>query len=429
MLRGIIMDNSGNIFLSSSSQMVQIDVKELQIGMYVSELDRPWLETSFLFQGFELKSTADIKELQKQCEYVFIDVEKQNKSKKITSRNTGYSKGWLEKREPLEKKSNFRQEFSAAESIHQNASSLVKSFMEDVALGRSINTAMAKTAVAECVQSIIKSPDALMWLTQLKNRDEYTSQHSMNVCIFTIALGRQLGLSEPELEDLGLCGMMHDMGKMKIPLEVLNKPGRFEPDELATMKSHPTLGWRLLMSSSAIPGCVIDAAYGHHERLDGKGYPRGLTAEGIPLYTRIVTIADMYDAITSDRVYKNGKTHLDAINIMTKASGDQLDSGLVMKFIESLGIYPPGNIVEMTNGEVAVVIETNAVKKLKPKVTMLLNEEKDRVKPRLVDLAKMDLDASGKSYGIKRMVRTDEFDIDINLLYKMGLVQDSLAAA
>ena len=422
------MSDENNIFLSSSLELTQIDVKDLQIGMYVSELDRPWLETSFMFQGFELKSSADIKEVQRQCTFVYIDVEKQSKTKIISSKNTAYSKGWLKERKSPAIKTNFTEEFTQAEEVHTKTSGLVKSFMEDVALGRAINVEMAKAAVSECVQSIVNSPDALMWLTQLKNKDEYTSQHSMNVCIFSIALGRQLDLSETELEDIGLCGMMHDMGKMKIPLHVLNKPGRFEPEELVIMQSHPTIGWKLLMSDHEMPGCVIDAAYGHHERLDGKGYPRGLTEERIHPYTRIVTIADMYDAISSDRVYKKGKTHLEAINIMTKASGDQLDTGLVLKFIESLGIYPPGNIVEMTNGEVAVVIETNPIKKLKPKITMLLNEDKKRVKPRLVDLAKMDLDASGNSYGIRRIVRPEEYNVDINMLYKMGLVQDGLAS-
>lgn len=300
--------------------------------------------------------------------------------------------------------------------------------MEEVSLGRPINVQIAKKAVSDCVQSIMNSPDALLWLTQLKNADEYTSQHSMNVCILSIALGRQIDLSEAELEDIGLCGMMHDMGKMKIPLQVLNKPGRFEPEELAIMQTHPKVGAGLLMSSSGFPGCVIDAAYGHHERLDGKGYPRGLKAEYIAPYTRIVTIADMYDAISSDRVYKKGRTHLEAINILTKACGDQLDNNLVIKFIEGLGIYPPGSIVEMTNGEVAVVIETNPVKKLKPKVTMLLSEQKKRVKPRLVDLAKIDLDASGQSYGVKRIVRADEYKLDLNLLHKMGVLQQSIAS-
>ncbi|MDT8425088.1 MAG: DUF3391 domain-containing protein, partial [Methyloprofundus sp.] len=243
-----MINDNNNIFFSTSIEETKIYAKDLQIGMYVSRLDRPWLETTFLFQGFELKTVHDIQEVQKQCAYVFVDVSKQNKSVRNTLQDTPYSKGWLEKRKAPLKKSNFQQEFAYAESVYGKTSSLVKSFMEQVSLGRTLNVEIAKKAVAECVQSIINSPDALMWLTQLKNVDEYTSQHSMNVCIFSIALGRQLDLSEQELEDLGLCGMMHDMGKLKVPLHILNKPGAFEPEELAIMQSHPALGQKLLIS-------------------------------------------------------------------------------------------------------------------------------------------------------------------------------------
>lgn len=400
----------------NAKNILKIDVKELKVGMYVSKLDRPWLESSFLFQGFELKKEADIKEVQKQCVFVYIDIDKQSKSIKLdlTLGN------WKDKNKTPKRTSSFKEEFSYAKSVFHETSDTVKGFMEDISLGRAINVEIAKKAVAECVQSIIKSPDALMWLTQLKNRDEYTAQHSMNVCILSIALGRQINLPEEYLEEVGLCGMMHDMGKMKIPLEILNKPGRFTDEEFAIMNSHTTLGWKMLMEQKGMPGSVIDTAYTHHERLDGKGYPRGLTGEKIPLLVRIVTIADMYDAIASDRVYKKGKTHLDAIKIMDQARGTQLDSKLVIKFIESLGIYPTGSIVEMTNGEVAVVIESHTTKKLKPKITMLLNEDKKRVKPRLVDLSKMDLDSSGNNYQIKRIIRSDEYDIDMALLYRMG---------
>lgn len=420
------MEHENNIFLSSTVALTKVYVTELQIGMYVSKLDRPWLDSTFMFQGFELRTKADIAEVQKQCEFVYIDVEKTQKNVIVKPKVTPFSKNWLAGRNPPKRKSNFSHEFVYAESVHKKSSSLVKSFMEDVAIGRAINVEIAKKVVAECVDSVMKSPDALMWLTQLKNKDEYTSQHSMNVCIFSIALARQIHLSENGIHDVGLCGMMHDMGKMKIPLHILNKPARFEAEELAIMNTHPAEGMKLLMSSSGMPGCVIDAAYGHHERLNGKGYPRGLKAESIHPYTQIVAIADTYDAISSDRVYKKGKTHLEAIKILTQASSDQFDSGLVIKFIESLGIYPPGNIVEMTNGEVAVIVESNQTKRLKPKITMLLDEEKKRVKPRLVDLAKMDLDATGKSYAIKGIVRPDKYDIDLNQLYKMGLIHDSL---
>ena len=423
------MEHENNIFLSTSIELTEVNVSELLIGMYVSKLDRPWLKTTFKFQGFELKTRADIEEVQKQCHFVYIDVKKTKRHVTIRPRATPFSQHWLERRNPPKRKSNFSHEFVYAESVHKRTSNLVKSFMEDVHIGRAINVEIAKKAVSECVNSVMNSPDALMWLTQLKNKDEYTSQHSMNVCILSIALARQINLPEHEIQDIGLCGMMHDMGKMKIPMEILNKPGRFEPEEYDIMKTHPGLGMQILMSSNDIPGCVIDAAYGHHERLDGKGYPRGLLAESIHPYTRIVSIADTYDAIASDRIYKEGITHLETINILTRVSGEQLDSGLVIKFIESLGIYPPGNIVEMNSGEVAVVVETNYTKRLKPKITVLLDKDKKLIKPRLIDMAKMSEDAAGKSYTIKRMVRADKYGFDLNKLYEMKVVQDSLVKA
>ena len=197
---------------------MQIDVKDLKVGMFVSKLDRPWLETNFLFQGFELKNQADIEEVQRQCEFVYIDVNKQTHVPQYVSRSTPYTKDYLDQVKPPEKRTSFKQEIKKAELIYRKTSSLVKSFMEEVQLGRPINVLAAKEAVSNCVDSILNAPDALMLMTQLKNRDEYTAQHSMNVCVFAIALGRQINLSVAELNNVGLCGMMHDMGKMRVPL-------------------------------------------------------------------------------------------------------------------------------------------------------------------------------------------------------------------
>ena len=389
-------------FLASSNTLTKIHVENLKVGMYVSKLDKPWLESTFLFQGFELKNQADINAVCEQCKFVFIDVDKQNKSLLFKSKDTPYSKGWLDTRTPPDKLSSFEQEIERAGAVYQETSNLVRSFMQEVSLGKTLNVEIAKKAVAECVDSILHAPDALLWMTQLKNRDLYTSQHSMNVCILAIALGRQINLSVQELNNVGLCGMMHDMGKMLVPLEILNKPGKLEPDELKIMQSHAKLGWKLLLSSSGMYGGAIDVAHSHHERLDGTGYPRKLIAEQISPYTRIVAIVDMYDAITSDRIYQKGRTHLEAINIMTKMCGTHLDSGLTYKFIECLGIYPPGSIVEMSNGEIAIVIEANQKKRLKPKIILLLDEDKKPRAERMVDLSKIDLDGSRQEYRISK---------------------------
>jgi len=422
------MNDSNALFFSSSNELTKINVQDLRVGMYVAKLDKPWLESNFLYQGFELKNQADINAVVEQCKFVFIDAKKQNKTLTFESKDTPYSKGWLDSKIPPDKLSSFEKEIEHAGYVYQETSNLVRSFMEDVCLGKTITVEIAKKAVAQCVDSILQAPDALLWMTQLKNRDLYTSQHSMNVCILAIALGRQLNLSIKELNNVGLCGMMHDMGKMSVPLEVLNKPGKLEPDELKIMQSHPELGWKLLMSSSDMYVGAIDVAHSHHERLDGTGYPRKLTAQMITPYTRIVAIVDMYDAITSDRVYQKGRTHLDAINIMTSMCGTHLDSGLTYKFIECLGIYPPGCIVEMSNGEIAIVVEANQKKRLKPKIILLLDEDKNPRTERIVDLSKMDLDASGQDYRITKIVKADDYGIDLNKYYHTGIIEKGLAS-
>lgn len=418
------MQNKINDLLIDSVELVQIDVKDLKIGMFVSKLDRPWLETKFWFQGFELKNQADIDAVQQQCEFVFIDVTKQTKVPQYVARGTDYTPDFLEKVQPPAKRSSFRREISKAEVIYQKTSGLVKSFMEEVKFGRPINALAAKKAVAYCVDSVLNAPDALMLMTQLKNRDEYTAQHSMNVCIFSIALGRQVGLPVEELNHVGLCGMMHDMGKMQVPLEILNKPGGFSPEELAVMQSHTVKGWKILLATNGMYSGAVDVAFTHHERLDGKGYPRHLTAEQITPYARMVAIADMYDAVSSDRVYKKGKSHLDSIKILTESSSTgHLDPGLTMKFIESLGIYPAGSLVELSSGEVAMVIEVNPKAKLKPKILMLRDAQKKSCQEFIVDLALAGANFSGQPLKISTVLRADECGIDLLKYYQSGLLQ------
>jgi len=418
------MERDFNKPWSTGVEPIKIDVKDLKIGMYVSKLDRPWLETNFWFQGFELKTQADIEAVQRQCQYVFIDVSQQNSVSHYASRATAYTKDYLEKVEPPPRRSSFTQEIKKAEIIHQQTSRLVKSFMDDVKLGGTINGMLAKKAVAYCVESLLNCPDALMLMTQLKNRDEYTAQHSMNVCIYAIALGRQIHLSVEELNNLGLCGMLHDIGKMQVPDEVLNKPGSLNPLELQTMQSHTVKGWHILMHASGMYPGAIDVAYMHHERLDGKGYPRKLKSEQIPVYARMNAIADTYDAITSDRVYQDGRSHLDAIKILTEISrSDHIDSALTMKFIECLGIYPAGMLVELSSGEVALVLEVNPKAKLKPKLLMLLDAHKQPCNEFIIDLSMVSQNADGQHYVIKRVMRPCECGIDLLKYYQRGILQ------
>ena len=231
--------------------LVQTPVQNLKFGMYVSELDKPWLETDFPFQGIMIETEKDIQALRKVCQYVYIDVSKQKKrtaaSKTII---TSFKNETLKIGTPPERQGTFEKEIIRAELTYQETGTLVTNFMNKVASGGGVDGKSAKEAVFACVNSILHSPDAFLWLSQLKEKDKYTARHSLNVCVLSIVLGRHIGLSEKRLNNVGLCGMMHDMGKMLVPLDVLNKPGKLEPDELQLMQSHTTLGYELLKSST-----------------------------------------------------------------------------------------------------------------------------------------------------------------------------------
>ncbi len=384
---------------------MRIHVYELKIGMFVSELDIPWEQSPFSLQGFDLKSLADIKAVQDVCDYVVIDPARQKRIHGAISNKPAPS---------------FLKAFEDSETSYQKTSSLVKGMMDDIRFGNQLNAKDAKQAVAECVENVLKMPNTMLLLTQLKNQDEYTSQHSLNVCILSILLARHMDYSVEEINRIGLCGLLHDMGKAKVPEEILNKPGKLTADELKIMNSHTTLGRNILMSARDVYPGTVDVAYTHHERLDGKGYPRGLNHEGISLYARLVAVVDAYDAITSDRVYQKGRLHLQAIAILTQARETQFDSTVVLKFIDCLGIYPVGNAIEMKNGEVGVVIEANLNNKTKPKILMLMDAEKNFIDSRILELAKNPADKNGEPYRIHKVLRKGEYGIDLYEFNQQG---------
>ncbi len=415
------------IVLDSQLVKVKVAVEKLMLGQYVTELDRPWLESPFLFQGFFLTTDKHISLVQELCQYVYVD------TTRIIEKETEFLQEDKRKNivypPPPKKTSTFFKEITQSDKIFSKTLQLIKGFLKNIEVNKNLDIDEAKKAVDQVVYSVIKTPDALMWLTQLKKKDEYTSQHSMNVCVLSVALGRYIGLAENELKELGLCGMLHDMGKMLIPDKVLNKPGKLEGKEIKIMKYHTVLGLKILKKSKGrVPLSVINVAYSHHERVDGKGYPRGIGQDKISRPTRIVAIADMYDALTSDRVYRKGCSHLEAIDIMAKMSGKHLDYALVLKFIECLSIYPPGSIVELTNNEIAIVVEVNQDEKLRPKIILLLGSDKQPRSEKVIDLAQRDKDIGGEMYTIRRTVRAVDYDIDIMKFYNRGVLQKGFSS-
>jgi HD-GYP domain-containing protein (c-di-GMP phosphodiesterase class II) len=238
-------------------------------------------------------------------------------------------------------------------------------------------------------------------------------------------LGRHINLSVADLNKVGLCGMMHDVGKLLIPPEILHKSSPLDEEETRTMKTHTRLGYNLLKSSDNMNASAATVALTHHEQLDGRGYPRRMQESGISQYTKIVSIANAYDGMTSDNAYQKGKTHLEATHILTNLAGTHFDPPLVVKFIESIGVYPPGSLVEMTNGSVGMVVEVHENAKLRPKIVIILDEEKKPISERMIDLSSMAKDKRGEVYTIKNIIKAKDWNVDVSKYYREGLLQKS----
>lgn len=414
----------------STSTRVMVAVDQLTLGMYVTELDRPWVDTPFLFQGFELKTEADIRAVKDICDHVYIDATKNKRvfrtapvAKKIILAEKNFE--IANYGNPPKKLGQFEKEIGRAEKIYGNAETVVANFMRTVENGGGIDSILAKIAVSECVESILHSPDAMLWLTQLKHKDEQTAQHSLNVSILSIVLGRHINLPHTELNKLGLCGMMHDVGKLLIPPEILHKSTPLDEEEIRIMKTHTRLGYNLLKSSDNMNTSAATVALTHHEQVDGRGYPRRLQDDKISHFAKIVAIANSYDGMTNDKPHQKGKTHLEATHILTNLAGTYFDPVLVVKFIECIGVYPPGSLVELTNGCVAMVVEVNEQAKLRPKVIVILDENKNQIAGHLIDLSTMPEDARGDVYTIKSIIKARDWNVDVSKYYQQGLLQKS----
>lgn len=402
---------------------VKVDVSQLKEGMYVCELDRPWTETSFLLQGILIECQDDIDQVQEFSSFVYIDTEKSHASilphlksisaneKKVvqnTSSVTSASAADLEQ-------SNFKKELKVARKVHSRTKSYIDSALEDVRLGQAVNTDEAKEVVIQVANSITRSSHAMVWLTNMKNRDEYTSIHCMNVCIMAVSFGRSIGMKKPELEIIGLGALLHDLGKMRVPLEILNKPGKLTEEEFEVMKTHPMEGFTMLEKQADLPLEVLDIVKHHHERRNGRGYPSRLKGEEITNMTRMVAIVDVYDAITSDRCYHDAITPHDALKNMYEWVNEDFDKIFIEQFIKCLGIYPIGCVVELNLGHVGIVVTASEKTKLRPIVLLISNSKGEKFPtPKLLNLAHPNWCSGAQKLEVKRILSKNEYDFDIN---------------
>lgn len=394
----------------------KIDVKDLRVGMFVVELDKPWEESSFMFQGLELKSPADVLAVQKECKFVWVDYDEFSLQKSAPA--TGMSGPGVGS--GLDKEIKVEDELDAATEVHSLASKAISNLFEEIRLGAEVDGTKVKQAVNGCVDSILRNPDASVWLTRIQAKHEATAQHSLNVAALSIIIAKSMNMNNRELEDVGVCGMLHDVGKTSVSEEVLNKPGPLDEAEMAEMQKHTRYGRDILLSTKSVMSGAADVAHSHHERPDGQGYPRRLPDDSIPMYAKIVAIAEAYDTMTINQPYRAAFSPSDAIQELYAQRGKQFDEDLVIRFIDSVGIFPPGSIVEMINKEVGIVL-SNTSDKLRPRVIMILDASGEPTAQRIVDLSQMDTDNEGNIYQIKTTHSDGAYGIDVGDFQRAGL--------
>jgi HD-GYP domain-containing protein (c-di-GMP phosphodiesterase class II) len=422
---------------------VRVPVSKLRRGMFVCRLDKEWVDSTFLFQGFLITNDELIEQLKEECDYVFIDENRGLPASKslaeiehkprIKPKKSFLDKLMAIKKKPPSRKNThilrdivelsidsrtispptklapFDEEMPHAEKAHTTANALIKDFMAHVKRGGPVDIIVAKHAVYDCMSSILRSPDAMLLLTRLKTKNYSLWQHSMNVSVLAISLGRYLNLHDDELIVLGLCGMFHDIGKLKISNEVL-MAANTKKELQAILDSHTILGRDILLKNMGqLAEIAAQVAYSHHEHLDGSGFPQGLQGAQINSYTRMISIINTYDDLTTSRPGKKGLTHYDAMTILLERAGKHFDPTLVDSFNRCIGTYPVGCAVEMNTGEIAVIVEENEEQRLRPKIMLLTNAEKEKIPKKVVNLAELEFTSEEDSYFIKAIVDDETY--------------------
>ncbi len=416
----------------SKKMIKKIDVIDLRKGMYISELDRPWKETNFLFQGFEVTDDAMLSDIKNLCNYVFVEtdyVPGSNQPRSATSPGINIKiapktvrdttpdlsyvlEGPATKKRWRSEETTLEVELPRARKIESDTRNVLYSTLEDVRLGRTIDSAATKAVIADMVESIISNPDAMGVLSQLKNADEYTALHSIRVCILALTFGRHLDMTREELNLLGVGALLHDVGKMKIPNEILNKSEKLTEKEFEIVKTHVPLGVAVLENSPGISPLSIEVAANHHERYGGGGYASGIKGNSIGVFGMVAGIVDCYDAITSDRTYHKGMTAYEALSKMYQWRTSAFHPGLVEQFIQCMGVYPIGSLVELSTGAIGVVATVNRERRLKPRVVLILNPEKQKFETvKVVDLMQEANDNPKGAPEIKKVIPAGEYGI------------------
>ena len=375
----------------------RIAVTDVRVGMYIQEFCGSWMDHPFWKAKFLLDSPKDLQRIRSSgVRELWIDA---SKGLDIEAGTESVSEAQAEAEtqarllaaelQPAGKLHSLEDELERAARLCARSKKAVASMFGDIRMGQALQFEAAEQLVEDIAESVMRHPNALISLARLKTADEYTYMHSVAVCALMIALARQLGLAEAQVREAGLAGLLHDVGKMAVPLELLNKPGKLTDAEFDCVRRHPEAGGKILIESKQVSALVLDVCLHHHEKVDGSGYPHRLAGDQISLFARMGAVCDVYDAITSNRPYKRGWDPAESIRKMAEWKG-HFDPVVFQAFVKTVGIYPVGSLVRLESGRIGVVMEQQAKSLLAPKVKVFFSAKlKVAIPQEVIDLGKL----------------------------------------
>jgi putative nucleotidyltransferase with HDIG domain len=381
--------------MTTTDTIKKIAVGQLRPGMYIHDLNCSWMDHPFVTSSFMVDNDKRVREVQSLgIPEVYIDTLKgldvadaptQAEVDSAIARDMEAIA-----REPAQeiRRVSLEEELGRAKKLHSEANRVVKGMLQDIRLGRQIEMDRVEPLVEQMVDSIFRNQDALLPLARLREHDNYTFQHSVSVCALLVSFARSLGLERAVIKEIAIGGLLHDVGKAQVPDEILNKPAKLTEAEFTKMKSHVVQSIIILQNTPGISQIALDVAGQHHERYDGSGYPNKLKGGEISLYGRMGSIVDVYDALTSDRVYHKGMAPTAALGRLMEWSTFHFDPELVRAYVRSVGIYPTGSLVRLESGRLGVVMEQHQDKPMQPRVKVMFHAVHQRyLTPEIVDLA------------------------------------------
>lgn len=401
----------------------KVSCDDLKEGMFVQELDRPWLETPFMFQGFCVKNSDEIETLKSYCEYVLI-----NKARSVIDPRIVHET--LDREEPEDSKpivisgkpvsnsrykdtSTVEEELDTARAIYDESSSAIKDIFSSAVSDGAININEAKKTTTSIVDSVLRNPDAFMLLQRLKNKDHYRFTHAINSCALAATFCRHLGFSKTEMHDISMGALMLDVGTTKLPDSMIDMKGTLNPLSMKLVRHHVEFGMEILDNTPNLPAVVREMVQTHHERVNGSGYPNGLKSEQIPVSGGIAAIVDCYDAMITNRPYKKRISPTEAVCTMYNWRNVDFHEDLIEQFIQCIGAYPTGSLVELNSGQVGIVMSQNRVRRLFPKVLLILTADRDLYEsPQMLDLWEYRQKSKGTVLEITRVIDADEIGVD-----------------